>query len=477
MKKNLVKLLLVLISMVFIGTGISVAAEKKPLSFKDLENAKNYFDDPRPVLKDLSLKKLLPPDVYAKLTYDQDKMKGLWADVIGFKAPEVVGKVAPDIKPGTYSYKDKAKYPGLKELMWPNLYQRFEAGGPPFACNYPEIKVVPTRQYYWALPIAEATKNNAEKAKLDKDGYLLEGTYVGGFPFPRPSGKFKAQEIVYNWQKRYYNHESVVIIAQPRGFNKALTMDFDGISEMSILRLNSRVIMPPLGWYDERAKERGEHRAVAMTDEAPRDRYGNVLSILESTDPDTFDQFLIYISGMRRVRRMSATDTQDAVGGQDIIYDDNESFAQRLTPKRYPYKFELIAEREYLVPAPQWDGSKYMSSKDHAFYNTEFERRPMYVVKLTQLDKNYVYSYRILYIDQETLLLHYIENYDQKGRLYRISENMPGFYPELGMFASMGWHSRDYIDTHSSFGRHFAIPAVWLGRQDVDMGGLTRKGK
>jgi len=33
----------------------------------------------------------------------------------------------------TYTYKDKEQYPGLKELMYPDLYQRFKPGAPPHA--------------------------------------------------------------------------------------------------------------------------------------------------------------------------------------------------------------------------------------------------------------------------------------------------------------------------------------------------------
>ena len=38
--------------------------------------------------------------------------------------------------------------------------------------------------------------------------------------------------------------------------------------------------------------------------------------------------------------------------------------------------------------------------------NFEWERRPIYVVELTELDKSYVYSKRVLYIDKETFHAH-----------------------------------------------------------------------
>jgi len=447
------------------------------ITIAKIESYKAAMDDPRPLLKDLSLKKILPPEIYAKMTYDVETMKRLWAEAVGFKAPDVVENIAPEIKPGTYTYKDKEKYP-FKELMYPELYNRFKPGGRPHIGNFPEIKVVPTRQYYWAQPIAEATKKQMGKTKLDDQGYIIADTYVAGYPFPRPSGKFKAQQIMYNWENRYYGGENGYIFQHPFGYTGKFVRDLEAIGEMAIFKMNGRVLIEPYGWYDKRAEKLGERRAVNMLFLSPRDMYGNVLNIISYVDPDKYDQTLVYVNVLRRVRKLSATDTQDVVAGGDLIYDDNESFNHKLSPNRYPYKYDLIAEREYLVPAPQWDGSYYLTSDSLEFHNFEFERRPTYVIKLTQLDKNYVYGHRILYIDKETFLLYHIENYNQKGSLYRSAENIPAFYPDLGLFCSNGIIGRDYIDLHSFWGRHYTIPtAYWLGRKDLGLRKMIFKGK
>jgi ssDNA-specific exonuclease RecJ len=80
------------------------------------------------------------------------------------------------------------------------------------------------------------------------------------------------------------------------------------------------------------------------------------------------------------------------------------------------------------------------------------ERRPVYVLQLTQLDPNYVYSKRIFYIDKEFFLIHEGAYYDKKGRLYRTIYARPQFeLPELGQF---GWNLyytvHDHIDYHTS---------------------------
>ena len=80
----------------------------------------------------------MPPEVYKKVTYDVEAMKRTWAEVIGFKSPDVVGKMYPEIKPGKYTYKDKEKLP-FDKMMWKHLYDRF---------NPPPKWSTPYRQFH-----------------------------------------------------------------------------------------------------------------------------------------------------------------------------------------------------------------------------------------------------------------------------------------------------------------------------------------
>ncbi|MBI5443573.1 MAG: DUF1329 domain-containing protein [Deltaproteobacteria bacterium] len=440
---------------------------------------KAHYDDPRPYLTQFGPKQLLPPELYARLTYDVDAMKRLWAELVGFKAPDVVGKIAPEIKPGKYSYKDLAKHPGLKELIPDHFYKRIKPGSPPHAGSIPEFEVVPTRQYYWALPVAEATKKNLGKTKLDAKGYLIPESWEGGTPFPQPSGAFKAQQIMYNIEKRPLAWEgNMFIVGWINGFTKDLKMDFDGKYQVRHLRLGGRTLMAPYGWFDERAKKRGEAKQFILSFLAPRDIYGAAQSAAYYQDPAEPDQLMMYLPSLRRIRKLSATDTQDPVMGQDLIYDDNEGWMQKLSPARYPYKFEVIQDREFLVPAPTLDGAEYISSKGVEFRNMKFERRPMYVVKLTQQDPNYVYSYRLFYVDKETFNYIHVENYDQKGRLYRTFNTSLSFFPEMGMFSWSGalGLAADHIDLHSGPQQSYQLPAFWT-RDDISLQGLVGKAK
>ncbi len=451
-------------------------AQRYELSMKELEKYKGPIDDPAPFYTNIEgYKRIMPIDAYKKVTYDVDSMKKLWADVVGFRAPDVVGKVAPEIKPGKYTYEDKKKYP-FEKLMLKHLYDRFNPppkSGPRHVGYFTEIEIVPTRQYYHSLPVAEATKKYMGVTKQDSQGYIIQDSYIAGFPFPKPSGPFKAQQIIYNWDKSY-NLDTEFYWEHVYGFTKDLRNDYEGMATAYTARLQGRVKWEPLGWFDKRAENQKELKVFQYMSTAPRDLFGNIIQVTSYIDPDRFDLFLMYINSLRRIRRMTASDTQDPAVGQDMIYEDWQGFNQKLTPKRFPYKFEVIGEGEFLVPI-NWDGATYMSTKEgYILKNIQMERRPLWIVQLTQLDKNYVYSKRVFYIDKEFLYHVHIENYDQKGRLYRTYDTIWGFIPEMGTFNQFHVLALDHVDTHSTAYHSYSYPAVWLTRGDLSMKGMIK---
>jgi hypothetical protein len=345
--------------------------------------------------------------------------------------------------------------------------------------NMPEIEVVPTQQYYWALPIAEATKKGG--AKLDDKGYIVPGTWTGGFPFARPEGKFKGEQVMQNVFRRSYAWENTSFeLWKDEGFTKDLRNDISISLFVQQARLQGRSLLEPYGWFDERAKGNGEFKVFYLKFTSPRDAAGTVQNIIMFDDPTKLDQVYLYIPSLRRIRKLTATDTQDPVMGMDYIMDDSEQFDQKLSPIRYPYKYEVLEEREYLMPSYSLDGSEYISKKNgYAYMGVKFERRPIWVVKLTQLDKNYVYGSRILLVDRETLTQYALINYDQKGNLYRSLSLTHTFIPEMGMLCTLPGSPSigiDYRDKHSSLFFCFDIPG-YFSRSELSLGEIIKKAK
>lgn len=251
------------------------------------------------------------------------------------------------------------------------------------------------------------------------------------------------------------------------GYTKDLKRDMDMINEVRRMSLNGRTQMEPFGSFDARAKERGESSQYLVSYLTPRDLAGQLVYQILYLDPDKADNLMVYVPVLRRVRKLSATDTQDPANGQDLIYDDMDGFTQKISATRWPYKYEIIGEREYLVPAATTDGAEYVASKGLELKNVRFERRPCYVMKLTQLDPAYVYSYRILLIDKETFLFHYSSNYDRKGRLYRTLNLQMAWWPEMGALSAGGIaFAADHVDAHSTILYEYELPARWA-RKDV----------
>ncbi len=448
------------------------------LKANKVKNLLGIVDDPRDLMATSPPKAVLPPELWEYLVFDVEEAKRLNAELVGFKSPDVVGKIAPEIKPGKYTYQDVMQHPGLKELFPPELRLHIKAAGPPLPASIEAFEIIPTTQLYWFLRYAKTAKRNLGKTKLDKDGYIVPRSWEGGCPFPRPSGALKAQQLYYSFEKRPGTYEFCYAISgESRSVDKNLVVDKTGQYDATYLKLMGRTFFPPFGWFDERAERNGESWAMGTVVHEPRANRGTVLLRYFYDDINKMDSFMIYVPSLRRIRKMSATDSQDPQG--DITYDDINHCQQKITPKKYPYKFDVIAEREYLMPIAVNSAKAWIDSKNgYALREVQFMRRPCYVLQMTQLDPNYLYGKRILYIDKENFMCQHSANYDQRGRLYREQLYTQVWMPEIGQLNPFGTHTLqfDHIDKHSTFQVQFSLSAPFE-RRDFSMQELIKRGK
>jgi hypothetical protein len=478
MKNAIWVILLFLGGLLFPSPGAAIGPYQAPI--KDVLAIKNIVDDPAPFYTDSQYYKIFIPDeVWEKITHDPEASRAAWEKAVGLRAKDLVGQIAPEIKPGKYALSDKEKYP-FKDLMTPYHYDRFNAPGtegqPNHIGHFTEFEVIPTQQVFHSLPLAEATLQNMGKTKQDEEGYIVPESFEGGYPFPRPSGPHKAMQIIYNWEKRRRDTESTVNYDLTLGVNSACKVDHRGTATFHYLRTQGRVVIPPYGWYDERARSNDEEMVQLYTLFSPRDLYGNVYYGILYTDPRKDLNFLAYVNFLRRIRKLSSTDTQDQAVGQDLAFDDSEGLTQRLNPDRYPYKFRVVEEREFLMPAYTTDASDYLDSNDGwKWKGLRFERRPVWVVEMDQQDPNYLYSRRIAYFDKESLLPLLWEYYDQKGRYYRTYEILWGLVVPMGYYNSIHVNNCDWLDVHCTWGFNPAYPALWLSRQEVSLRNMMRQ--
>ena len=468
---------------IFLALVLALAApawgiDPYPITMEDVNKVKKMVDDPRPqITGSQNLKAWMPEEVWNSLVYDEAEMKTLWAEIVGFKAPEEVGKIAPQIVPGKYSYEDKAKLP-FDQLMPKVFLDKFNPPGegtPNHVMNYTEIEVVPTRQYFYAMPVAEATKKYAGTTRQDDQGYIIQESWKAGLPFPRPSGEHKAMQIVYNHERRYMMGDAFAYFDNTIGVGGSWRPDHQGSGLSYTIKCAGRVWLEPYGFIDARAERNSEIKQWRYEAMDPRDFYGNIYLGTFYTDPKKPFSMLVYVNILRRIRKLSSSDKQDQALGQDITFDDAEGFAQAISPDVYPYEYKVIEEREYLVPAITQDGSEWVDSTNrYEWKGLRFERRPMWKLELKQLDSNYIYSKRHMYVDKETLIPVMYENYDQKGRLYRTQIYHNAHVKPMGLFTIFMACSSDFIDVHSTYTYGAAYPALWLTRQDLSLKSLIR---
>jgi len=479
MKKRIV-IFMVVLAMAFI---VQPAWSKQPykITNSQLLSIKDIMDDPAPFYtKTNNLKDLLPPEVWEMCVFDMDEMKRLWSEIVGFRSPDVVGEIAPEIKAGKYSLTDKDQLP-FKELMPEYFYNKFNEPGegpyPNTIGNFTEFEVVPTRQYYRTLPLAKAAKQYMGTVKQDDAGYIIHESYTAGLPFPRPSGNHKAIQIVYNYlfNFSFANWESSVLLDNVFGVNKNWKIDHRGSGVQPNISAIGRVQFEPYGWFDKRAEKQKESVLTMYTVKSPRDIYGNIYGGVLYILPEKPMITLAYVNVLRRVRKLSSSDRQDQGLGQDGTFDDAWGFQQNPSPDNYPYEYKILEEREYLLPTYTQTGDAYVDSTEKfKFKNLQFERRPVWVLEMKQKDPNYIYSKRIWYVDKETLMPLLMLNYDQKDRLYRTHAFYDGFIPEMGVVHFFHVNNEDFIDTHSTFSFSTGYPNPYLERADVSFKALMK---
>jgi hypothetical protein len=474
-KKSPVWLMATMLLILTMMASAAYAIEPYKPSWERWEKCKKFFDDNSSIVKEYPLNEIIPPEEYKKMVYDIPTMKKKWAEVVGFSAPDVVGKLHPEIKPGKYNYKEhKAMF---KDMMPESVWDRFDKGGPPFAAQIEEFELIPTKQYYYSLRMAEADLKHMVKIRTTPDGYIIPESYVAGHPFPRPSGPHKAMQVVYNWLFRYLGGEDGhYAIERWKVYDRKFRVIFDAAGENWSIKAAGRLDTPD-GYLDNRARRRRELRIANFGYSAPRDQWGNVLWFLNRIGTENPNQLMIWIAQIRRLRKLSGADSQDTGAGANTILDHYEGFNHKLSPTVYPYKFRMMEEREYIVPSYTTYHTHSIDSKTIALTGVEMERRPVYVVEMIQQDPSYVYAKLHLYIDKETYMLLGIDDFDHKGRKWRGIWSVFIHRPKMGVFAFANFLTWNYIDPQVEVCDWIHIPITWAARENTSTSNLKRLGK
>jgi hypothetical protein len=234
------------------------------VSIKDILDVKATLDDPSPFYTECEyFKKFIPPKIWDQITVDQEASRAAWERAVDFRAKDVVGRIAPEIKPGKYTLADKERLP-FKELMTPYHYRRFnqprQEGLPKHIGYFTDFEVIETQQIWHAEAVADATIEHMGKTQLDGDGYILYKTHIAGYAFPRPSGKHKAMQILYNLHTGGVGPESAMNYDITIGVNSKGKIDHEGTASYLWLLTQGRVMYPPPSGGSTSAQRRRARR-------------------------------------------------------------------------------------------------------------------------------------------------------------------------------------------------------------------------
>jgi len=405
-----------------------------------------------------------------------------FAKMLGFKVKDKVGKVAPEIKPGVVidgaNYKN---YPGLVELLPKSLYDRLD---PKAYAPLAPIKVKETDQYHASRGWMEKTILSGKTIKFAADGLTLEG-YVGGYPFLHPKNGLE----LIQWADHPYIGDTFCM--RPM---RLRLYGRENKPEREIRQhLNWIHYMHRTDWGPEALPNNPEgiRFVTSGTFIYPKDIAGSSYVRKRFVLADKVDEFLLFLASMRRIRRMSGRDTQDPLFGSDLVWDDYNTFQQKLSNTDFPNDYKLLPAREMLLPTLvdyRWPNDRAAAgytdynvdeSGDQTYLNYgSWQRRWVYPLEIVSKDASHCYSKRIWIADPELCVGMHMEAYDQAGRLWRtftrdynVGQGGEGLVEDLIDVPDYINHHRSIIDMKGE------MNPKWLGPEYADVRFLSKKGK
>lgn len=405
-----------------------------------------------------------------------------YAKYMGWKMKDKVGKVAPEVTPGlvidTSNYK---QYPGLAELLPKSLYDRFD---PKSYAPLAPIKVQETDEYHLGRTWIKKSVESAKTIKIGSDGLTLEG-YIGGHPFLNPKN---GVELIQWADNPYLGDTFAMRPMRLRLYGR------DNKPEREMRQhLNVNRFMNCTDWRPEGIQPNPEeiHYAVSGTFIYPRDISGTAYVRKRFIPADRPDEFLLYVSSMRRIRRMSGRDTQDPLFGSDLVWDDYNCYWQKLSTTEFPNDYKMLPAREMLLPTYiDYDWPNDRASAGYTDFKVDetgdqcflkygsWQRRWVYPLEQISKDSAYLYSKRVIINEPQTCVQVQTDLYDQGGRLWRswvrdynLSQDGVGIMEELIDIVDHVNNHRTILDFKGERN------PKWMGAEYADVRFLSKKAK
>jgi len=267
---------------------------------------------------------------------------------------------------------------------------------------YREIKPTPGQ--------IEMTRKYYGKSKVGPSRELLD--WVAGVPFPDTTS---GTEMAHNYRCRNYGDsyrsaESGYIIDGRLKYDMAIEI------QNNMCFFSGRTDVPPVPEFSKNPKN--IWRAFQMLQLAPPEtRNMRIMEISYKDRMKPYDSWFWFPS-IRRVRRRSTTERQDAQGGADFCGYDNLGWDGPVQLNKYNY----LGQKDLLLVRHNDSSTLEHTPGDCLWDGARRERIKAHVIEAVNTDPNFLYTKMVWYLDPETWNFLYSDRYDRRGKLWKVMD-------------------------------------------------------
>jgi Protein of unknown function (DUF1329) len=373
------------------------------------------------------------------------------ASLVVFTTP-----VRAELKPGDKL--DKSNCQEAKGMLPDHFMEKFCEGQ--YSAEIIEVK---DEQFQYSKKFREGSEANAGKYYVNDEGYMYETAtktwphYWYGFPFPDVDEKdpMAGYKVMYNHQVARFQVDDVywflaVKWATPSGFDRSVEL---GAYATWYIGRHSGPIENPDDCYLKNM----------YFGTAPYDMVGVGTMEWWHTDPEKWQSIWTFVPSIRRVRRVSASNTSEGLFGSIFARDDGYGWAGKIqymnwklvgvrdmlvpiaptgmekamvagdpAPKKLPNDDNLIKDKGEIprgqVARITWNdderikvGYEDPSWQGVAWAPTQLKlaKRRCWITEATPKDPYYAYGRRIVYIDKTAYWPYWVTLYDRAGEHWK----------------------------------------------------------
>ena len=304
-----------------------------------------------------------------------------------------------------------------------------------YASTYKMPVSPPRRSASAPQDIYDATKANVASAKLVDGGNGVSGASRGA-PFPLPK---TGQEVIWNHLLRYRGLgglRTVGQVAPTRSGNYTLVqLEEKFLWNYHQLGAATESVGNVLAYFEQKVT-------------APARLAGTILMVHETLDQvKESRRAWVYNTGQRRVRRAPQVAYDNPGTASDGMRTSDQLDMFNGGIDRYDWK--LVGKREVYVPYNSYklhsDSLKVADIVTPLHINQEhsrYELHRVWVVEATLKEgKRHIYAKRRFYVDEDSWAVLVVDQYDNRDRLWRVSEGHSiNYYDILSFWSTLEVH-------------------------------------